>query len=82
MAKKKIGIIVQRYGVEINGGAEYHARLIAEKMAQYFDVEVFTSTARDYITWKHHYPNKCQLVNQVPVHRFPVQKPRDPKTLL
>ncbi|MGD2090815.1 MAG: glycosyltransferase family 4 protein [Candidatus Aminicenantes bacterium] len=80
MAKKKIGIIVQRYGIEINGGAEYHARLIAEKMAQYVDVEVFTSTARDYITWNHHYPDKCQLVNHIPVHRFPVQKPRDPKT--
>ena len=80
MAKKKIGIIVQRYGIEINGGAEYHARLIAEKMSQYFEVEVFTSTARDYITWKPHYPNKCELVNNIPVHRFPVQKPRDPKT--
>ncbi len=80
MAKKKIGIIVQRYGIEINGGAEYHARLIAEKMSQYFHVEVFTSTARDYITWNHHYPNQCQLVNNIPVHRFRVQKPRDPKT--
>jgi glycosyltransferase involved in cell wall biosynthesis len=80
MAKKKIGIIVQRYGIEINGGAEYHARLIAEKMSQYFEVEVFTSTARDYITWKPHYPNKCELVNNIPVHRFPVQKPRNPKT--
>jgi glycosyltransferase involved in cell wall biosynthesis len=80
MAKKKIGIIVQRYGIEINGGAEYHARLIAEKMSQYFDVEVFTSTARDYITWNHHYPNQYQPVNHIPVHRFPVQKPRNPKT--
>ena len=80
MTKKKIGIIVQRYGIEINGGAEYHARLIAEKMSQYFDVEVFTSTARDYITWQHHYPEKYQLVNNIPVHRFPVQKPRNPKT--
>lgn len=71
---------MQRYGIEINGGAEYHARLIAEKMSQYFEVEVFTSTARDYITWKPHYPNKCELVNNIPVHRFPVQKPRNPKT--
>jgi glycosyltransferase involved in cell wall biosynthesis len=78
MTKKKIGIIVQRYGIEINGGAEYHARLIAEKMSQYFDVEVFTSTARDYITWKHYYPNKYERINNIPVHRFPVQKTRDP----
>ena len=80
MTKKKIGIIVQRYGIEINGGAEYHARLIAEKMSQYLDVEVFTSSAHDYITWKHHYPNKCERINNIPVHRFPVQKPRNPKT--
>jgi hypothetical protein len=36
MAKKKIGIIVQRYGLDINGGAEYHARLIAEKNRSLF----------------------------------------------
>lgn len=71
---------MQRYGIEINGGAEYHARLIAEKMSQYFDVEVFSSTARDYITWKHHYPDKCERVNNIPVHRFTVQKTRNPKT--
>ncbi|MCP5053841.1 MAG: glycosyltransferase family 4 protein [bacterium] len=79
MQKKKIGIIVQRYGIEINGGAEYHARLIAEKMCRYMDVEVFTSTAHDYITWAHHYPEGRQLVNGIPVHRFPVRRPRDPE---
>lgn len=80
MTKKKIGIIVQRYGIEINGGAEYHARLIAEKMSKYFNVEVFTSTAHDYITWKHHYPNSHERINNIPVHRFPVKKNRDTKT--
>ena len=80
MSKKRIGIIVQRYGIDINGGAEYHARLIAEQLAPYFTVEVFTSTAHDYITWEHHYPAGTETVNHIPVHRFPVQKPRDPKT--
>ena len=28
--KHRIGIIVQRYGSMINGGAEVHARMIAE----------------------------------------------------
>jgi len=79
MAKKKIGIIVQRYGSDINGGAEYHARLIAEKIAPYFDIEVFTSTAHDYITWEHHYPEGKEIINGIPVHRFKVAKPRDPK---
>lgn len=78
MHKKKIAIIVQRYGLEINGGAEYHARLIAEKMSAYFDVEVFTSTARDYITWAHAYPEGLEMISNIRVHRFPVQRPRDP----
>ncbi len=79
MAKKKIGIIVQRYGLDISGGAEYHARLIAEKIAPYFDIEVFTSTAYDYITWDHHYAEGREIVNQIPVHRFKVKQTRDPK---
>jgi glycosyltransferase involved in cell wall biosynthesis len=79
MPKKKIGIIVQRYGLEINGGAEYHARLIAEKMSRYFDVEVFTSTARDYITWEHHYREGRETINNIEVHRFTVTRPRDPE---
>lgn len=80
MVRKKIGIIVQRYGIDINGGAEYHARLIAEKMSPFFDVEVFTSTAHDYITWKDHYPKGVEVINHIPVHRFPVKKQRDPKS--
>lgn len=80
MPQKKIGIIVQRYGIDINGGAEYHARLIAEKIAPYFDIEVFTSTALDYITWEHHYPEGREQVNNIPVNRFKVAKPRNPKT--
>lgn len=79
MEKQKIAIIVQRYGLEINGGAEYHARLIAEKIAPHFQVEVFTSTALDYITWGHHYEPGTEVINDIPVHRFEVEHPRDPE---
>ncbi len=75
----KIGIIVQRYGLEINGGAEYHARLIAEKISKYFEVEVFTSTALDYITWKHYYPEAQEIINYVKVNRFKVKREREPE---
>ena len=70
---------MQRYGLEINGGAEYHARLIAEKMSRYFDVEVFTSTARDYITWEHAYPEGLEIITNIPVYRFPVVHARNPE---
>ncbi len=77
--KRKIAIVVQRYGLEINGGAEYHARLIAEMLAKFFAVEVFTTTALDYVTWAHHYEEGLERVNGIPVHRFRAARPRDPR---
>lgn len=76
---RKIAIIVQRYGLEINGGAEYHARLIAEKLSKYFAIEVFTTTAYDYVTWDHHYEKSQETLNGILVNRFRVKKPRDPQ---
>ena len=74
----KIGIVIQRYGLEINGGAEYHARLIAEKLLKYVAVEVFTTTALDYVTWGHYLENRREIINGVMVNRFRVERQRDP----
>jgi glycosyltransferase involved in cell wall biosynthesis len=76
---RKIAIVVQRYGLEINGGAEYHARLIAERLSKYFSIEVFTTTAYDYVTWEHYYEKQQEILNGILVNRFRVIKPRDPK---
>ncbi len=40
MNEKNIGIIVQRYGLEICDGAELHARMIAERLAAKYNVTV------------------------------------------
>jgi glycosyltransferase involved in cell wall biosynthesis len=75
----KVAFVVQRYGLEINGGAELHCRWVAEHMARHWDVEILTTQAVDYITWKNAYPEGDDIINGIPVKRFPVKRPRDPR---
>ena len=72
----KLAVVVQRYGAEINGGAELHARYIAEHLARHADVTVLTTCARDYLTWRNEYPPGRTEVNGVTVERFPVSRER------
>jgi glycosyltransferase involved in cell wall biosynthesis len=74
-----VAIVVQRYGAEINGGAELHARYIAEHLARHVRVEVLTTCARDYITWADDYAAGESTMGGVTVRRFRVSTPRDPK---
>lgn len=68
---------MQRYGTEILGGSEYHCRLIAERLAGRHQVEVLTTCARDYITWKNEYPEGEDRVRSVTVRRFANSRTRD-----
>ena len=43
---KKIAFIIVRYGENINGGAEVHCQMLAERLLPYYEVEVLTTTIR------------------------------------
>ena len=83
MTARRVAIVVQRYGVEVNGGAEQHARWLAERLAEQStageatEVTILTTCALDYITWADHYPAGEEAINGVCVRRFPVDAPRD-----
>ena len=72
----KLAIVVQRYGADINGGAELHARYIAERLSSRIEVRVLTTCARDYLTWRNEFPPGQDEINGVPVERFPVSRER------
>ncbi len=77
MTQQRVAIVVQRYGEEVSGGAELHARWLAERLLPLAEIHVLTTCAVDYVTWANEYPAKTTLVNGVTVHRFPVDQPRD-----
>jgi glycosyltransferase involved in cell wall biosynthesis len=76
----KLAVVVQRYGEAINGGAELHARYIAEHLAKHADVEVLTTCAVDYVSWRNELPAGVDRINNVAVRRFRVSHERDPLT--
>lgn len=69
--------MVQRYGLEVNGGAELLCRLVAQRLSRHHEVEVITTCAKDYITWKDEYRPGREVINGVTILRFPVDRQRD-----
>ena len=73
----RLAFIVQRYGAEVLGGSEQLCRLLAERLSTQHDVEVLTTCARDYVTWKNEYLEGADRVRGVTVRRFATSRTRD-----
>jgi len=72
-------IVVQRFGDEVVGGSEGHARVVASRLARSHRVEIATTTAADYWTWAPFYAPGTGALDGLRVHRFPVAGGRDPE---
>jgi glycosyltransferase involved in cell wall biosynthesis len=72
----RIALVVQRYGDEVVGGAELHARWIAQRLARRHQVEVLSTCAIDYLTWANEYDPGPAQVGGLSVLRFPVERQR------
>jgi glycosyltransferase involved in cell wall biosynthesis len=68
-------VVVSRYG-DVPGGAEAHARSVVQHLRPHFAIEVATTTATDYLTWKSELTAGIDSVDGVSVRRFPVERPR------
>ncbi len=67
----RVAVVVQRFGERITGGAEAHARQIAERLAQRAQVHVFTSCADDHLTWRNVFTAGDSKDGRLTVRRFP-----------
>ena len=75
----KICFVVQRYGLEVNGGAELHCRQLAEHMLPFYpNIDVITTKAIEYQTWKNEYKSDVEKINGITVRRFGVEHTRGP----
>ncbi|MCL2080425.1 MAG: glycosyltransferase family 4 protein [Oscillospiraceae bacterium] len=76
---KKLCIVVQRYGNEIVGGSESLTMQYAQKLKEYYDIEIITTTCLDYNTWENYYPAGLSEVDGIKVRRFETTKQKDSK---
>jgi glycosyltransferase involved in cell wall biosynthesis len=74
----RILVVVQRYGAEVVGGSESHARVVAHRLAKINEVEVATTNALDYWSWAPHFPPGESMDGPVRVRRFAVTGSRSP----
>jgi glycosyltransferase involved in cell wall biosynthesis len=74
--KGRLAFVVQRYGSDVTGGSESLARALAERLDDY-EISVFTTCARDYVTWRNELPPGEELLHGVRVLRFPIEEERD-----
>lgn len=74
----RILIVVQRYGADVVGGSEGHARTTAIRLSRSHTVEIATTTANDYWTWASHYAAGDDEIDGLRVRRFPIASGRSP----
>ena len=73
----RLAVVVPRYGVDLSGGTDRHARDVAQRLARHADVEVLTTCALDSVTWQNRFAPGTDRVNNLTVRRFPVLRERN-----
>jgi len=74
--RPRVAFVVQRYGADVTGGSESLARSVAERLTDH-RVTVFTTCARDYVTWRNELKEGSERVSGVEVARFRNEEERD-----
>lgn len=68
---KSICFVVCQYGKEVNGGAEIHCKMLAERLRAYYHVDVLTTKIVNYNTFEEYYTVDQEIINEINILRFP-----------
>ena len=74
VAEMRLAFVIQRYGERITGGAEQLCRQVAENLKDLFDIDILTTTAKDYTDWKNYYYPGTERVENLTIKRFPIER--------
>lgn len=67
---EKICFVVCQYGKEVNGGAEIHCKMLAERLSSYYDVDILTTKIINYNTFEEYYTTSHEVVDKINILRF------------
>lgn len=73
----RVKAIISRFGENIVGGAEKHCLDILRILPKDWDIEVLTTTAKDYITWKNEFKQGTYTWENLRISRYQVDKKRN-----
>ena len=63
--KDKVAFVVIRYGQNMNGGAEQHCRMLAERLVTHYDVEILTTCVKDYVKGTNELPEGEEWIDDI-----------------
>lgn len=75
----RLALVIHRYGEEVAGGSEAHGRGLARELGKTHEVEILTTCARDYLSWRNEFEPGSSTVDGLSVTRYPVVRTRDLK---
>lgn len=67
---EKICFVVCQYGKKVNGGAEIHCRMLAERLSPYYDIDILTTKIINYNTFEEYYTASSEVVDGINILRF------------
>ncbi len=72
----QLAVVIQRYGTDITGGSESHCMAMVNRLARFAGVEIITTCAKEYVSWRNEYAEGTDSINGIPVHRFKTDRMR------